>query len=71
MKPATPIDSQDLDQHVQEVSKCPRCGADHGEQVFQRLKRPMDLPGSLFEFWWTCPATREPVIAEVAEVVPP
>ncbi len=52
-------------ERIHEVNDCPRCGTDHGEQVFRRLVRPMRAAGGAFEWWWTCTTTREPVIAEL------
>lgn len=61
--PRVKIESQPGDR-THDVTDCPRCGTHHGEQVFRKLVRPMRAGGGLFEWWWTCPTTREPVIAE-------
>lgn len=71
MTPATAIENESLDEYVQEVDDCPRCGGNHGAQVFRRLSRPAYFGGLAFEFWATCESTGEPLLAHVPEVNPP
>lgn len=52
-------------ERIHEVTNCPRCGVDHGDQVFRKLVRPMRSAGGAFDWWWTCTTTGEPVIAEL------
>ena len=50
------------------VSQCPRCGTDHGFQVFFRFKRPfIDQSGVKWEYWNLCPVTHEPVVSRAIQ----
>lgn len=43
---------------TRKIPKCPRCGEDHGERVFQELTNsPIIIYG-----WWMCPTANEPVL---------
>lgn len=62
--------SHDEESHANErihtVTDCPRCGTDHGEQTFRRLVRPVRAGAGVYEWWWPCATTGEPVLAELS-----
>lgn len=63
----TATNDESEDYRTNEIEACPRCGGDHGEVRFKRFRRPAALGAHTFPWWWTCPTTREPVIAYIPE----
>jgi len=57
---ATIPDTLDVD-----VEPCPRCGDHHDLLTLQRFQRPPSGTLGTFLYWTTCPATGEPILAQV------
>jgi hypothetical protein len=48
---------------IKNLVNCARCGNDHSNLLFRRLKQPC---GDL-KFWCSCPVNGEPILMAVAE----
>ena len=51
------------------VPDCPRCGGDH-EEGEGLVFAPLTRPGPEGNFWGTCPASGEPILATIRPMVP-
>lgn len=49
--------------------RCARCGNDHGLIEVKRLKRDIDTGDALFQGWFSCPDTGEPVFVGAMSAV--
>lgn len=49
------------------IDNCARCGDDHADVVFKKLRRPIeDADGNtLYTHWAPCPYTCEPILMRV------
>lgn len=54
---------------VKRLSNCARCGKNHRQLKFKKLKRPgLSHRGGAHSHWALCPTTREPIMLTVLEV---
>lgn len=51
-----------------DVLNCARCREDHQMMEFRRFQRPIiDSDNTVWNFWGSCPTTKEPVLLRIEE----
>lgn len=49
------------------VKGCARCGGNHKNVIVKKFRKPIFTGTYFWTHWWTCPKTKEPVIAREIE----
>jgi hypothetical protein len=49
---------------ISSIKNCARCGGNHEDLVFNKLRRPTQTPEK-WSHWASCPKTKEPILLRV------